>query len=298
MGYRSIFRDRIFRDRAYVVTGGGSGFGRCIAHEISALGGTVALVGRTLSKLEATAAEIAEDGGRATCHVADIRDEDRVTDMIAEILIEHGRIDGLVNNAGGQFSAKIEDISARGWDAVVRNNLTGGFLMAREAYRQWMKANGGAVVNITAEFGLGLPDMAHSGAARAGMDNFTRTAALEWAHSNVRVNAVAPGWCASSGYDQYPEEVSQDIADRDRHVPLGRHGTEAEVSAAVVFLLSDATSYLTGISIPVDGGAPLNRSHRPAAPTAVPNRAFQGFHRYVVPRVLQNRNKKQGNRPD
>lgn len=287
MSYQSIFRDGMFAGRAYVVTGGGSGFGRCIAHEIASLGGAVALVGRTGSKLEATAAEIAEDGGTATCHTADIRDEGRVTEMIGEILAAHGRIDGLVNNAGGQFSAKLEAISANGWDAVVRNNLTGGFLMARECYRQWMKANGGAVVNITAEFGLGLPDMGHSGAARAGMDNFTKTAALEWAHSNVRVNAVAPGWCASSGYDQYPEEVSNDIAARAKHVPLRRHGTEAEVSAAVVFLLSDAASYLTGISIPVDGGAPLNRSHRPAEPVEVKNEAFQGFHRYRLPKVLQ-----------
>ena len=145
----------------------------------------------------------------------------------------------------------------------------------------------GAVVNITAEFGLGLPDMGHSGAARAGMDNFTKTAALEWAHSNVRVNAVAPGWCASSGYDQYPEEVSKDIAGRAAHVPLKRHGTEAEVSAAVVFLLSDAASYLTGISIPVDGGAPLERGHRPSEQTLVENKAFQGFHRYVLPKVLR-----------
>lgn len=288
MGYRSVFRDDMFAGRHYIVTGSGSGFGRCIAHEISALGGKVALVGRTLAKLQDTAAEIAEDGGRATCHTADIRDEARVTEMIGEILGAHGRIDGLVNNAGGQFSAKLEDISANGWDAVVRNNLTGGFLMARECYRQWMKTNGGAVVNITAEFGLGLPDMGHSGAARAGMDNLTKTAALEWAHSNVRVNAVAPGWCASSGYDQYPIEVSQDIAARHVHVPLCRHGTEAEVSAAVVFLLSDAASYLTGISIPVDGGAPLNRSHRPAERPEVRNEAFQGFHRYVVPKVLRD----------
>ena len=287
MGYRSVFRDGLFAGRHYIVTGGGSGFGRCIAHEIVALGGQVALVGRNAEKLEATAAEITEDGGTATCHSADIRDESRVAEMIGEILAAHGCIDGLVNNAGGQFSAKLEDISANGWDAVVRTNLTGGFLMARECYRQWMKNNGGAVVNITAEFGLGLPDMGHSGAARAGMDNFTKTAALEWAHSNVRVNAVAPGWCASSGYDQYPEEVSKDIAGRAAHVPLKRHGTEAEVSAAVVFLLSDAASYLTGISIPVDGGAPLERGHRPSEQTLVENKAFQGFHRYVLPKVLR-----------
>lgn len=293
MGYGSIFRDGIFAGRVYVVTGGGSGFGRCIAHEIAALGGRVALVGRSLEKLQATAAEIAEDNegpsGDARCYTADIRDEARVTAMIGEIIADMGRIDGLVNNAGGQFSAKLEDISANGWDAVVRNNLTGGFLMSRETYRQWMKAHGGAIVNITAEFGLGLPDMGHSGAARAGMDNFTKTAALEWAHSNVRVNAVAPGWCASSGYDNYPEEVSAGIAARSDFVPMKRHGTEAEVSAAVCFLLSDAAAYINGVSIGVDGGAPLERGHRPSEDGPREDRSWQGFHRYQKPKILREK---------
>ncbi|WP_417519856.1 SDR family oxidoreductase [Minwuia sp.] len=289
MGYSSIFRDGIFDGRTYIVTGGGTGLGRCAAHEIVALGGTVALVGRTLSKLETTAAEIEAEGGTATCHVADIRDEERVTAMIGEIIDAHARIDGLVNNAGGQFSAKIEDISAKGWDAVVRNNLTGGFLMSREVWKQWMRDHGGAIVNITAEFDLGLPDMAHSGAARAGMDNFTKTAALEWAHAGVRVNAVAPGWVASSGYDNYPPEVSAELATRDRYVPLRRHGVEAEVSAAIVFLLSDAAAYITGQSIGIDGGAPLERGHRPSEPGERHNRAWDGFHLYQSPRALRGR---------
>ncbi|WP_416899290.1 MAG: SDR family oxidoreductase [Minwuia sp.] len=291
MGYSSIFRDGIFAGRTYIVTGSGSGFGRCIAHEIAALGGRVALVGRTLEKLKASAAEIAEDNegpaGDPRCYTADIRDEERVTAMIGEILADFGRINGLVNNAGGQFSAKLKDISAKGWDAVVRNNLTGGFLMSREVYRQWMEVHGGSIVNITAEFGLGLPDMGHSGAARAGMDNFTRTAALEWAHSNVRVNAVAPGWIASSGYDNYPKEVSAAIAQRADHVPLKRHGTEAELSAAVCFLLSDAAAFITGTSIAVDGGAPLERGYRPSEDGPRENRAFHGFHRYSEPDILK-----------
>lgn len=289
MGYRSIFKDRIFDGRSYLVTGGGTGFGRCIAHEITALGGTVALVGRTLSKLEATAAEITEDGGRATCHVADIRDEERVTAMVGEVIAAHGRIDGLVNNAGGQFSAKLEDISAKGWDAVVRNNLTGGFLVSREVWKQWMRDHGGSIVNITADFGAGMPDMAHSGAARAGMENLTRTAALEWSHAGVRVNAVAPGWVASSGFDNYPEEVSADIASRAGLIPLRRHGIEAEVAAPVVFLLSDAAAYITGQSIGVDGGAPLERAYRPAEEGERNNQPWDGFHLYQKPKILQDK---------
>lgn len=287
MGYRSIFRDDIFAGRTMLVTGGGSGIGRCIAHELAALGARIAIVGRTRANLDTVVAEIAASGHVATAHAGDIRDEDRVRAIVTEVLDSHSRIDGLVNNAGGQFPAPITGISAKGWDAVVRNNLTGGFLMSREVYTQWMEANGGAIVNITAEFWDGLPDMAHSGAARAGMDNFTRTAAIEWAHSAVRVNSVAPGWIASSGFEKYPPWMTDRIRTYPQFVPLRRYGTEAEVSAAVAFLLSDAAAYITGESIRVDGGSPLERAHRPTTPHDNPTPEWQGFHLYRKPAPIR-----------
>ncbi|WP_414056660.1 SDR family NAD(P)-dependent oxidoreductase, partial [Staphylococcus aureus] len=124
---------------------------------------------------------------------------------------EHSRIDALVNNAGGQFPAPLKDISAKGWEAVVQTNLTGGFLMARECLNQAMQQRGGAIVNVVADMWGGMPNMGHSGAARAGMVNFTETAAFEWAQYGVRVNAVAPGYVASSGMDAYPPWMAETI---------------------------------------------------------------------------------------
>lgn len=284
MTYRSVFRPGLFDGRSIVVTGGGSGIGRCTAHELVALGARVALVGRTLEKLQAVQAELGAD--HATVHVCDIREEALVHDTVAAIRATHGRIDGLVNNAGGQFPAPLKAISAKGWDAVVRNNLTGGFLVARECYTQAMEAQGGAIVNIIADMWGGMPGMGHSGAARAGMLNFTETAACEWAVCGVRVNAVAPGYIASSGLDKYPPEFTATLKQMTRKVPLQRFGNEAEVSAAIVFLLSDAAAFVTGACLRVDGGVP---NARPTWPLPAHQRsvAFDGFEGYVAPAVLR-----------
>ena len=264
MGYRSVFRDGLFAGRHVVVTGGGSGIGRCTAHELAALGAEVALVGRRPEKLEAVAEEIAETGAaRPSTHPCDIRVEEEVERSVADIVARHSRIDGLVNNAGGQFHAPLKDISQKGWETVVRTNLTGGFLVARECFRRSMEGNGGAIVNIIADMWRSMPGMGHSGAARAGMLNFTMTAALEWAYAGVRVNAVAPGWIASSGLATYPEEMRPRLAAMWRQVPLKRLGTESEVSAAIVFLLSEAASFISGSCLRVDGAVPNARSHWP-----------------------------------
>ncbi len=273
MTFRSIFRPDLFAGRSIVVTGGGSGIGRCTAHELVALGARVALVGRTPEKLDTVRAEIGGDA--ATTHACDIRDEDKAQETVAAILAAHGRIDGLVNNAGGQYPAPLASITAKGWDAVVRNNLTGGFLMARECYTQAMVQHGGAIVNIIADMWHGMPGMGHSGAARAGMLNFTETAACEWAVSGVRVNAVAPGYIATSGLDTYPPEFIEQARQLPRKVPLQRFGIDAEVAAAIVFLLSPAASYITGSVIRVDGGVPNARPTWPL-PTHDKSRPFDG----------------------
>jgi citronellol/citronellal dehydrogenase len=290
-GYRSVFRPGLFDGRVIAVTGGGSGIGRCTAHELASLGATVALVGRRPDKLERVAAEIAASGGRCSRHALDIRDEPAVQAGIAAILAEHGRLDGLVNNAGGQYPGPAESLTLKGWEAVVRTNLTGGFLMMREAFNQWMGAHGGAIVNIIADIWGGLPGMAHSGAARAGMLNLTETLASEWAPSGVRVNAVAPGWIASSGMETYADEVKARLAQQWRAVPLQRYGSEAEVAAAIVFLLSEAASFVTGDCLRVDGGVPNARPNHPARPLRVKDsaatRTFDGFHLSQPPAFMR-----------
>ena len=285
-GYASVLRAGLFAGQVHWVTGGGSGIGRCVAHELASLGATVILTGRSEGKLQTVAKEITEDGGRAEALACDIRDEDAVRAAVAAAVGRHGRIHGLVNNAGGQFPSPLMAISKKGFDTVVATNLSGGFLMMRELYLQSMQGHGGAIVNMTADMWKGMPGMGHSGAARAGMANLTRTAAVEWAASGVRVNAVAPGWIASSGMDSYQGEVRKLIPRLKNHVPLRRLGTESEVSAAICFLLSPGAAFITGVTLSIDGGAPLESAlfpipdHRRAA-------AFDGFHRAVAPDVLK-----------
>jgi citronellol/citronellal dehydrogenase len=284
--YSSVFRPGLFAGQAVWVTGGGSGIGRCVAHELASLGAKVVISGRSADKLAAVAAEIAEDGG--VCHTTafDIRDEDAVKAGVAAVVAEHGAIGGLVNNAGGQYPAPLMMISKKGFDAVVANNLTGGFLMMREVFLQSMQAHGGAIVNMTADFRNGMPGMGHSGAARAGMSNLTATAAFEWAHAGVRVNAVAPGWIASSGMDTYGPAMRSLIPKLKNHVPLRRMGEEAEVSAAIVFLLSPAAAFITGVTVQIDGAASLGSEIFPLGATSA-SRPFDGFHRAVTPEALK-----------
>lgn len=315
MPYDSIFRPGLLTGQVHIVTGAGSGIGRCIAHELASLGARLALVGRKPDKLERVCAEITREGGPGGIsasdvrpYALDIREESRVEEVVGQILGDFGRIDGLTNNAGGQFAAPLAAIRQKGWETVVRTNLTGGFLVARECYTRWMSEHGGAMVNIVADFWGGMPGMGHSGAARAGMVNFTETAAVEWAPAGVRVNAVAPGWIASSGLDTYPPEVRRQIKRLRRAVPLQRLGTEAEVAAAVVFLLSPAAAFISGTTLRVDGAAPLAPlaspwstmmrmfSEKPEGSVEEPgwplpdharSRPWNGFHLATTPKALE-----------
>lgn len=286
MSYQSIFRPGLFAGQVILITGGGSGLGRCTAHELASLGAQVVIVGRNEEKLQKVQAEIAEDGGQCATFVCDIREEAQVIATIDGVLARFGRLDALVNNAGGQYRAAMKTLSTKGFEAVVRNNLTGGFIFMREAYNRWMSQHGGAIVNIIADIWHGWPDFAHSGASRGGMFTLTETAACEWATSGVRVNSLAPGGIASSGFDTYATEAKAKILEFPPTVPLQRFGTESEISAGIVFLLSPAAAYITGSCLRVDGGAPNARSTWKLEP-ARNNAPFNGFHRSVTPELLR-----------
>lgn len=275
--------------RVAIVTGTGDGIGWATAQRLAQEFGHVVIADVRADAAPQRAAELGAEHAGFEC---DVTSEASVVSLMRQVRERFGRIDALVNNAGGQFMAPLESISAKGWEAVLHTNLTGGFLMARECYRQWMAQQGGSIVNIVADMWGSMPGMGHSGAARAGMVSFTETAALEWAHSGVRVNAVAPGYIASSGMDNYPPEAGDMLRAMPRTVPLGRFGNEAEVSAAIIFLLSPAASFISGITLRVDGARPQVRMgwpQRPPGATAAAHpavRPFDGFHRAQVPQVF------------
>ncbi len=277
MSYQSIFRNDLFKDQTLLITGGGSGIGRCTAHELAKLGAQVFISGRNLEKLQRITEEIRKAGGEVHYQVCDIREEDQVKALINGVLDHYGSLEGVVNNAGGQFPAPLENISKNGWEAVVRNNLTGTFLVSREAVTQYMAEHGGSIVCMLADNIKGMPNMGHSGAARAGVENFCMTAAVEWSRFNVRVNAVSPGIIVSSGLDSYDAPMRHFLKQVRHQVPLKRLGTESEISAAIVYMLSPAARYMTGSVIRLDGGIGLWGQMMPLADHDK-SEPFNGFH--------------------
>ncbi|MBW2457334.1 MAG: SDR family oxidoreductase [Deltaproteobacteria bacterium] len=258
--FRSIYAPGLFAGQVCIVTGGGSGIGLHCAKELSYLGAKVAICGRTVDKLEAAAAELCDEVGANAEDVlaapCDIREPDQISAFVSQVLERFGQIDVLINNAGGQFPSPAEGISPRGWEAVVRNNLNGTFFMTREvATRAMVPARRGRIVMVTAMVARGFPGMAHTGAARAGVENLTESLAIEWAGHNLRVNCVAPGNnIRSSGTERYGEEMLELTR---KATPLRRLGGVPEVARVILFLASDQNDFVTGSIYRIDGGQRL-----------------------------------------
>jgi citronellol/citronellal dehydrogenase len=246
-----IFQAGLLDGQVAIVSGGGSGLGRAAALELAALGARVVVCGRRPEPLEETAA-LAE-GGRVEAHPSDIREEDQVEALVGGVLERHGRIDLLVNNAGGQFLTPAEDITPKGFRTVIRLNVEGTWLMTHAVATRAMipESHGGKIVNVTLSPHHGLPGMAHSSAARAAVENMTRVLSIEWARFGIRLTAVAPGPMATETLrTKYPKPVVEGVAGT---VPLGRLGTEEEFAWLVAYLASAAGDYFSGAVLTLDG---------------------------------------------
>ncbi len=251
----SIFRPGLFDGHVAIVTGGGSGIGLAIAATLCELGARVAINGRDPQKLETAKAQLARHGFRVHAAACDIREPDAVAAFVKGVREALGEVSVLVNNAGGQFPTPAEMLSPKGFDAVVRNNLSGTFYFTREvATASMIPRQRGRIVNIIANVVRGFPGMVHTGAARAGVDNMTKTLAVEWAQHGISVNAIAPGVIRSSGTERYPPEL---LEMGRKSTPQKRLGTPEEVAELCAYLASDAAAFVTGETWYIDGGAHL-----------------------------------------
>uniref|UniRef100_A0A914WYR3 Peroxisomal trans-2-enoyl-CoA reductase n=1 Tax=Plectus sambesii TaxID=2011161 RepID=A0A914WYR3_9BILA len=258
---QSVLRRGLLEGKVAIVSGGATGIGNVIARELLHLGCSVVIAARNKERLDAAAYELnaqfpSGSRKRVEAITCNIRQEDDVKHLVRTTLDTFGKIDFLVNNSGGQFFSPAKDISLKGWNAVVETNLTGTFLMCKEVYNAYMKDHGGSIVSIIVEMWNGWPNVSHSGAARAGVDNLTKSLAVEWAHSGVRVNAVAPGVILTDSAVKHYGSAKQ-FEDAIPFIPARRLGTSEEISGITCFLLTPAASFITGETVRVDGGGSL-----------------------------------------
>lgn len=253
--FHSIYARGLFAGQVAIVTGGGTGIGFATAHELGHLGARVAIGSRKQENVDEGVRRLRELGVDAWGATLDVREPETCDAFVAGVMERWGRVDVLVNNAGGQFPSPSQGLSPRGWEAVIRNNLNGLFFMTLATAKGAMiPAQRGRIVNVIADIARGFPGMVHTGAARAGVENMTKTLAVEWAQFDIKVNCCAPGTIRSTGTTQYGEGL---LESSRKAIPLKRLGTVEEVSRLVVFLASDRNDFVTGSTYYIDGGGSL-----------------------------------------
>ncbi len=243
-----------------IVTGAGRGIGKAIALGLADAGADVVIAARTASDIEITANEVIAKGRKALAVPADVRLSDQVTNLVEKAMAKFGRIDILVNNAGGSFTASAMELSEGGWDAIVRENLKSVFLCSKAAAKVMIEQKKGNIVSIASIAGLRayLDNIAY-GAAKAGIINLTKTLSVDLAPYNIRVNAIAPGYIATTGILQVQKDMPKErMQERLALTPLGRLGQPEDIVGAVIYLASDASSYVTGQTLVIDGGLTTN----------------------------------------
>jgi citronellol/citronellal dehydrogenase len=251
----TVYRSDLFAGQVALVSGGGSGIGRAVALLMARLGAHVVICGRTQEKLDVVAAFARARGAKMLAVAANVREPEQVEALFARVVGECGRLDHVINNAGGQFPQAAIDMAPKGWAAVVNNNLNGTWYMMQRAAQHWRDAKApGSIVNVVVVTDRGMPGVAHTVAARAGIIGATRTVAVEWAPLNIRVNCIAPGLTATEGLSVYPPEAQKEFP---RANPMRRPGTPMEIAEGCVYLTAPSGSFITGEVLTVDGGGRL-----------------------------------------
>jgi citronellol/citronellal dehydrogenase len=251
----TVYAADALRDRVAVVSGAAGGIGRAIAWLLARLGAHVVLAGRDQTRLDALLAKLAARNLKASAHAVDIREPAAVNALFDSVWAAQGRLDFLINSAGGQFPQAAIDFSIKGWNAVIDTNLNGTWYMMQAAAQGWReRKHPGSIVNIVVVTTHGVYGIAHSVAARSGVIGLSRAVAVEWAPLNIRVNCVAPGLIETRGWDVYSAEAR---AAYPRSNPMMRVGSPWDIAEACVYLAGSSGNFITGETLTVDGGGQL-----------------------------------------
>lgn len=250
----TVFRNDLFKGKRVLVSGAGSGIGKATAYLFARLGADIIICGRNEERLETARTWLEKFGAKTEVHALSIRDDEAVAAMFDRIW-ETGGVDVVINNAGGQFSQKSIDFAVKGWKAVIDTNLNGTWYMMQNAALKWRDAKRpGHIINIVADFWRGMPDAAHTCAARAGVTYLSKTVAVEWAEYDIQVNCVAPGAVETEGFGNYPPEAAETFKHAN---PMMHTGESHDIAECCVYLAAPSGKFVTGEIITVDGGQQL-----------------------------------------